>query len=283
MVASFARSRAREPWGGDHGWQQRTAAPPLLAPTSTLLLLSARGGRSFAPAVPDLLRGVKLRVPGGGLAEAASEEAVDGDGRRRVVRRESPVVLEVVRRRHKKPRHEPGGGVGQLWRVDQEVVERDHSDGEEHRHAIGPEELRSHHERQHVSQRVLRQADRVGRHGHDDAVEAVVEAVRPVHCARVHPAVRAVVADRVADDDGKDHRDASGRREGLRHPAVGDELVQRRPEDGIVDNVAEDALRVERAAALPLANLSHLVHRHQLEKCRQDQRRPRHQPAVVGH
>ena len=88
-------------------------------------------------------------------------------------------------------------------------------------------------------------------HRHDDDVEFVVEFVRPVHALRVHPAVRAVVADAMAPDDSEDHGGAAERREGLRHPTVGDELVERRAEDGVVDEVARDALRVQLRAAFP--------------------------------
>ena len=58
--------------------------------------LRGRGGRGLHRRVVHLLCRVELGAPALRLADEVGEDAVDGEGGRRVVRRQSLVVLQVV-------------------------------------------------------------------------------------------------------------------------------------------------------------------------------------------
>ena len=58
---------------------------------------------------------------------------VDADGGRGPVGCQPLVVLEMVARGDRPPRHQRGGQVIQDWRMDQQVVHRDDADADEQR------------------------------------------------------------------------------------------------------------------------------------------------------
>ena len=86
----------------------------------------------------------------------------------------------------------------------------------------------------------------------------------------------------MADNDREDHGDASVSGEGFGHVSSRDELVQRRADDPIVDEVAQNALCIERCASLLAPDASHAVEGHELKHEGEGKGEERHQHAIVG-
>lgn len=130
-------------------------------------------------------------------AEEARDDAVDVEGRGRVVAVEQAVVFHVIVRADEEPGQRSLRKTLQPWGVHERAQQGTRRNSHLHGHAIRAKQRGTRKERPAVRKLEFEDRDSVGRAGWDMLVEPVVETVHPVEGPGMHRLVHRAIQDRM--------------------------------------------------------------------------------------